>query len=90
MIMTTQLRLFRLKYKIALPELAEKANISRQQLNRLELCIASSTPYQEEKISEAVKELIAERKSELLEMERCYFTVKGKFLERMEVPQDGP
>lgn len=88
MITTTQLRLFRLRHKIALPELAGNANISRQQLSRLELSVVTSTVYQEEKITEAVCSLIAERRSALRMLEQDYLTYRGRFLETLEVPRD--
>lgn len=88
MITTTQLRLFRLRHKIVLPELAEKANISRQQLSRLELSVVTPTVYQEEKITEAVNSLIAERRSALLTLEQDYLNYRGRFLETLEVPRD--
>lgn len=88
MVTTTRLRILRFRYNIALPELAEKIDISRQQLSRLELCIASPTAYQEKKIAEAIEKLITERKAALVELEHDYLLHKGRFLEKMEVPYE--
>lgn len=88
MVTTTRLRILRFQHKITLAELAEAAGVSFQQLNRLELCLASPTPYQEERISGALDRLITERKSALVELEHDYLLHKGKFLETMEVPYE--
>jgi len=86
--MTTQLRILRLQHKITLQELSETADISFQQLHRLELCIASPTTYQEEKVAAALERLITERKSALVDLEHTYMMHKGSLLKAMEVPRD--
>ena len=88
MVTTTRLRILRFQHKIALPELAEAAGISCQQLNRLELCIASPTAYQEERIGTALDRLITERKAALVKLEQDCLLHKGSFLEKMEVPYE--
>ena len=88
MVTITRLRILRLQHKITLPELAEAAEVSTQQISRLELCLASPTPYQEERIGAALDRLITERKSALVELEHDYLLHKGSFLETMEVPYE--
>ena len=90
MVTITRLRILRFQHRITLPELAKAAGVSSQQLNRLELCLAKPTPYQEERISEALDKLITDRKSALVDLEHDYWLHKGRFLEALEVPKDEP
>lgn len=84
MTQTTYLRHLRLQFNIGLPELARKAGISAQQLNRLELRQVPCTREQEEKLCRAMEAWIVDGRGRLSEVEAEYFRCKGKLLTLME------
>ena len=88
MILSTHLRILRLRHKIPLNILAQNAGISIQHLNRLERGEFPVSPALEKKIAYAVGELIADRKSSLQELEKEYLLHKEQLLKPLEVEAD--
>ena len=80
----TYLRYLRLRYGISLQELAKQANISAQQLSRLELRLVPCTPRQEEKLCHAVEGWIVCSRERTDAVEQEYFRYKGNLLRYME------
>lgn len=89
MVLTTRLRVLRLRHGISLTELASRAGISNQHLSRLELGGVKATPAQEKKIADAVGTLISDRRTALLTLEGDFLLHSGRLLEPMEVQEDG-
>lgn len=88
MVTTTRLRILRLKHGISIAELAKLAGISEQYINRLELAQAHGTATQEQRVSTALDDLIAQRHSDLLALEKDYLLNKGRLLEPLEVEHE--
>lgn len=90
MVTTTRLRMFRRAHGITLDELAKRAGFSNQWLSFLELGKRERTAPQEEKLSQAIEALLAERHSALSAMERNFLEYRGRLLEPVEVESDEP
>ncbi len=88
MVTVTRLRILRLKHGISIAELAKLVGISEQYISRLELAQAYGTVKQEERVSTALSELIAQRHSDLLALEKDYLLNKGRLLEPLEVEHE--
>lgn len=88
MVTTTCLRVLRLRHGISLAELARNAGVSNQLISRLELAGVHSTPHQEQRVAEALKELILQRRAALAELEKDFLADKGRLLEPLEVEAD--
>lgn len=88
MVLSTHLRILRLRHKIPLNILAKGAGISAQHLSRLERGELPASSSVEKKVAFAVGELIADRKSSLQELEKEYLLHKERLLKPMEVDAD--
>lgn len=81
---STNLRNIRLKHKITLIELARAAEVSPQQISRVELLGCSPTRGLEQKYEDAMEKVIAGRYKSVRSLEREYRAVKGILLHRTE------
>lgn len=88
MITVTRLRIVRQRHRISLSELAKAAEVSTQQMSRLELGDVRGTAFQERKVTEAMRTVIASRKVALRRLEQDCDTHGGKLLEQLEVERD--
>lgn len=88
MVTVTRLRILRLKHGISITELAKLAGVSDQHISRLELAQVHGTSRQEERVSTALSELIAQRHSDLLALEKDFLLNKGRLLEPLEVEHE--
>lgn len=88
MVITTNLRIMRLRYGISLVELERYHAFSNQYLSKLELGEANRTPYNEAVVEEAITLMIASRKQALAGLEHFFEAHRGHLLETLEVESD--
>ena len=88
MVITTRLRMLRLKYNVTLTELARVAGISNQRLSDLERGRYSASPELQLKISRALGRLIDEKKNSISLLANEYRAYKECLLTPVEVESD--
>jgi transcriptional regulator with XRE-family HTH domain len=77
----TNLRVIRQKYHIHLAELAQNAGICNQHMSRIELVKVPVTRHHERLVTEALYQVIAERRSELAKLEEDFQRCLGRMLQ---------
>lgn len=85
----TYLRALRLRHGITLMELAEAAQVTNQQVSRVELLQMPVTKELEQKYETAMESVICQRYNAVRALEQDYRTVKGYLVHGSEEQPNG-